>query len=110
MVDFEKYRTVSMQEILKTGGNAQGGLTVRDYFAAKVMSALIGRWNDESFSPELISHIAMASYETADAMMEERNKPVHQPTPSVEEAFGFTQPVPVEGGLSVKSQLYGEDK
>lgn len=89
MVDFQQYRSVSFQEMLKTGGSAHGGLTVRDCFAAKVMSALIGRWDDESFSPQLISHIAMASYEMADAMMEERNKPVQQPTPSVEEAFGL---------------------
>lgn len=66
-----------------------GGMTMRDYFAAKAMQALIRNYTaDEDFKafskqsddkgigvPELIAGMA---YENADAMLIERSKP---PTP-----------------------------
>lgn len=89
MVDFEKGRDLRMWIMEHTGGPAAGGLTVRDVMATTAMGALIERWDNESFSPELISHIAMASYEMADAMLESRITLPPQPQPTVEEAFGL---------------------
>ena len=89
MVDFEKGRDLRVWIMEHTGGPAAGGLTVRDVMATTAMGALIERWDDESFSPELISHIAMASYEMADSMLEARITLPPQPQPTVEEAFGL---------------------
>ena len=89
MVDFEKGRDLRVWIMEHTGGPAAGGLTVRDVMATTAMGALIERWDDESFSPELISYIATASYEMADAMLEARITLPPQPQPTVEEAFGL---------------------
>ena len=89
MVDFEKGRDLRLWIMEHTGGPAAGGLTVRDVMATTAMGALIERWDNESFSPELISHIAMASYEMADAMLEARITMPPKQRPTVEEAFGL---------------------
>ena len=46
------------------------GMTLRDYFAAKAMQAIISTGKAKN-TPELI---ATAAYEMADLMMQERNK------------------------------------
>lgn len=58
----------------------QGGITVRDYFAAKAMQAFIsnekiskGPWLTEHL-PKIFSHTAKAAYDMADAMLANRNK------------------------------------
>jgi hypothetical protein len=53
---------------------SDGGMTLRDYFAAKAMAALlatpIGNWPADLGSPS----VAAAAYEQADAMLKERAK------------------------------------
>ena len=44
------------------------GMSLRDYFAAKAMSACL----DENITPNMFDHIATWSYQMADAMMEAR--------------------------------------
>lgn len=59
------------------------GISVRDYFAAKAMATLIDQDDDDLrewvTDPEegmpSIKALAVASYEIADAMIAERNKP-----------------------------------
>ena len=46
------------------------GMTLRDYFAAKAMQ---GYLSDSTFSGT-VEELSKASYQAADAMMEERNK------------------------------------
>lgn len=46
------------------------GMTLRDYFAAKAMEALLSD-HDVDYSPE---HLAEMSYARADAMLKERAK------------------------------------
>ena len=88
MVDFQRYREVSFQEMLKTGGGAQGGLTVRDYFAAKAMVGVFELNNIQQERGESMAEtIARLSYRMADAMMKERNRQDPKPAPTVEEAF-----------------------
>lgn len=82
MVDFEKHREQSLLDMYRTGGAAAGGLTVRDYFAAKAMAALIEKF-DES-----CAETATEAYEWADAMMEVRDRKEPE-TMTLEEAFGF---------------------
>jgi hypothetical protein len=110
MVDFEHYRTIGMSDIVRTGGGAAGGITVRDYFAAEAMAALIashGRCcvneedglagTDEDDWPVgevrneyWCSHwCARDAYTIADNMMKERNKRPEESAPTVEEAFGL---------------------
>lgn len=43
------------------------GMSLRDYFAAKAMAALIGRYNDEPYED-----LAAGAYAAADAMLEAR--------------------------------------
>ena len=52
-------------------GDPQAGMSLRDYFAAKAMQAII---SDKEMIASLGSHesIATASYKVADAMMEAR--------------------------------------
>ena len=80
-----KLRMKQLEINMRTGGAAEGGVTVRDYFAAKAMQGMIG------VVPKTVqdAELAEASYLIADAMMRERNRPFEQPTPSVEEAFGL---------------------
>jgi hypothetical protein len=57
---------------------ARGGLTVRDYFAAKVMAALVGSASGLDFgtgTPSAREHndkFAYVAYSIADAMIKER--------------------------------------
>lgn len=53
------------------------GMTLRDYFAAKAMQAILGSPspNGASSDPDfLLRQVAGASYTVADAMIAERNK------------------------------------
>jgi hypothetical protein len=54
----------------------QDGMTLRDYFAAKAMQALIakGMDNPNNRNAKGVPVIANFSYEYADAMLAERNK------------------------------------
>jgi hypothetical protein len=47
------------------------GMTLRDYFAAKAMQALLT--SETKFSSDLMMY-AGAAYDVADAMLQERNK------------------------------------
>lgn len=54
------------------------GMTMRDYFAAKAMAAIVRRWDGHSFgggenSPQY-KELAEDAYYIADAMLEARNK------------------------------------
>ena len=90
MVDFQAYRSVTLKEMLQTGGGAAGGLTVRDYFAAAALQQMIASPNVEFVPGEPTAvTIARLSYKLADAMMQERNKRPEEPAPTVEEAFGL---------------------
>lgn len=53
----------------------QGGMTLRDYFAAKAMQGLMGRtWDVQKLSPdELFDRWATSAYMAADAMIKARN-------------------------------------
>jgi hypothetical protein len=92
VVDFTTYREVSFKEMLKTGGAAAGGLTVRDYFAAEAMGAALHadviEYLDGKPEEYALAHATFA-YKMADAMMKERNKKPDEPAPTVEEAFGL---------------------
>ena len=50
--------------------NAQEGMTLRDYFAAKAMQAIIMSTDDKD---EMSAPITESAYKWADAMMEARN-------------------------------------
>lgn len=51
-------------------GEREGGMTLRDYFAAKAMQAMFDYWDE---NPNLqFEHIADCSYDMADAMMKAR--------------------------------------
>lgn len=57
--------------------NDELGMTLRDYFAAKAMSAIIldrVLFNDYDNAKEWLQKTAKASYEFADAMIVEREK------------------------------------
>ena len=86
-----KLRMKQLEINLRTGGVAEGGLTVRDYFAATALPAVmkISANVDYESRDERIGEAARISYVMADAMMRERNRPFEQPMPSVEEAFGL---------------------
>lgn len=49
----------------------QDGMTLRDYFAAKAMQAILG---DKTTHPDYYSEWAELSYRMADAMLAEREK------------------------------------
>lgn len=67
-IDYEKEAEFRVWWLNKTGGSAAEGLTVRDYFAAKAMQALIEKFDE---SP---AESADEAYDWADAMMKERAK------------------------------------
>lgn len=52
-----------------------GGMTLRDYFAARAMQGLMGRvWGEDGKPPENILEIwAKSAYKMADAMLAERS-------------------------------------
>ena len=81
----QEMRMREFKEAVRTGGAATGGITVRDYFAAKAMdvylTATMGQLVD-------CRNVSESAYQMADAMMRERER--KQPEPcSVEEAFGL---------------------
>ncbi len=49
---------------------------LRDYFAAAALQGLLGDKSNWEMSPV---YAAMKSYKFADAMLSERNQPIHQP-------------------------------
>ena len=49
------------------------GLTMRDYFAAKAMQAIMAGQYPITKKHDAASRIALAAYQMADAMMEARN-------------------------------------
>ena len=49
------------------------GLTMRDYFAAKAMQAIMAGQYPITKQQDAASRIALAAYQMADAMMEARN-------------------------------------
>ncbi len=56
----------------------QTGMRLRDYFAAKVLEALLAdecSWTEEQARREQFDRLARRSYELADAMLREREKP-----------------------------------
>ena len=66
---FEKIVGEGMKEI-----NIQKGITIRDYFAAKAMQAIIGKSDDVSINiVEVDNWIGDYAYVVADAMMKARN-------------------------------------
>ena len=65
--NYEELNAIFSAEFNKTGGAAHGGLTVRDYFAAKAMEIMANFYTDDY-------HVAIHAYKLADAMMKERNK------------------------------------
>lgn len=69
-IDYDKENEYRVWWLNNTGGTAAQGLTVRDYFAAKIMSAFAAK-EVVSSNPEAY---AVRSYEIADAMMKERLK------------------------------------
>ncbi len=61
-----------------TNYHEQQGMTLRDYFAAKVMPELLAAALHPEFSKDkclhIINKIAESSYDMADAMLKERDK------------------------------------
>lgn len=59
-----------------TLGDIQLGMTLRDYFAAKALAALIGHEgkDDVNRGPKGVPILAKFAYEYADAMLLEREK------------------------------------
>ena len=49
------------------------GMTLRDYFAAKAMQAIMAGQYPITKQPDAASRIALAAYQMADAIMEARN-------------------------------------
>ena len=90
MVDFDKDRDANLAAFELTGGCASNGLTVRDYFAAMAMQALIHHYDFDRFKQDPW-RVAEYSYEMSDRMMNKRNgTSSNRPEPcSVEEAFGL---------------------
>ena len=66
-IDFEAEADRRMNWMDLTGGPADGGLTVLDYFAGKAMAEYIGT----GFIP---AEVAEEAYDQAEAMLAERNK------------------------------------
>ena len=62
-------------EFMQAGQNAvkKGGLTIRDYFAAKAMSGLVASHDGEDFRLGN-EDLAVCAYAVADAMIAERTK------------------------------------
>jgi len=60
------------EEARVTSIGGEGGMELRDYFAAKAMQGMFDYWDE---NPNLeFEHIADCSYEMADAMMRAREK------------------------------------
>ena len=69
-IDYEKTQTDRMWWFNSTGGSATEGLTVRDYFAAKVLEGFLVSTKFKGS----IEDYAIDAYAVADAMMKERAK------------------------------------
>jgi len=85
MVDFDKGREERLHNTLRTGGPADGGITVRDYFAARALQGLLTAKSGN------VATFAHDAYDLADAMMYERER-LHvtvRGQVTVEEAFGL---------------------
>ena len=65
-IDYDKENEYRVWWLNNTGGTVVQGLTVRDYFAAKAMQALIEKFDE---SP---AESADEAYDWADAMMKAR--------------------------------------
>lgn len=54
--------------------HSHGGMTLRDYFAAKALPALIREYNSRTETPMTIPMIVELAWRTADEMLVARNK------------------------------------
>ena len=52
--------------------NGHNGMTLRDYFAAKAMAAILARTVTVSIEPELFAKESALAYAAADAMLKAR--------------------------------------
>ena len=70
MVDFDRHAEERYNAFEATGGPAQGGITVLDWFAGKALEGMIG------VLPKTVqdAELAQAAYMIAEAMLAERNK------------------------------------
>lgn len=78
-IDFDKEAEKRFNHYEATGGSAEGGLTVLDYFAGKALEGLMQVYWDETQkqypnAQELITCHVETAYEYAEAMLAERNK------------------------------------
>ena len=84
MVDFEAHARERSDHVNKTGGPAQGGLTVLDWFAGKAIDVALKRvmhnfkvempnenWTLDNHDLEMV---AILAYRLADYLLRERNK------------------------------------
>ena len=69
-IDYDKENERRVWWLNKTGGSAAEGLTVRDYFAAKVLEGFLVSTKFKGS----IEDYAIDGYAVADAMMKERLK------------------------------------
>ena len=58
--------------ISNNGAHVDGGMTLRDYFAAQALSAFVDPHAWQSTVGEISRNVAFNAYAMADAMMEER--------------------------------------
>lgn len=70
-IDFEEEAKKRVWFLESTGGLASNGLTVRDYFAAKMLAAIADNYEPEN-DPEFWEGVAEVAYAAADAMIKER--------------------------------------
>ena len=89
MVDYDKLHALRIKDLEETGGSARDGLTVRDYFAAKILVAIADNYEPET-EPEFWIGVADVAYAAADAMLKVRSSKSTERC-SVEEAFGLPQ-------------------
>jgi len=58
----------------KDGMYLRGGMTLRDYFAAKAMQAMVQAWIIRNIYPTTDFEVASNAYRMAEAMLQERSK------------------------------------
>ena len=68
-IDYDVEARLRTWWLNSTGGAAKDGITVRDYFAAEVLGALIATYQDHY---EMDTKIVPRAYEIADRMMKAR--------------------------------------
>lgn len=93
MVDFDKDRDANLSAFERTGGAAANGITVRDYFAAQAMQALLSRQGVFDFQTYADDHKRVVdwAYLVADEMMLAKDHPwgsEKNPMPSFKEQQG----------------------